>query len=154
MGYIKLTSTFQTRVRAMDAEHERLVEIINHMYEIYEKKGSQSSLVTVLDDLLEYGRRHFANEEAYMRQIQFPGLTAHQLVHKDLISQATHLKRRLVDGEVGVDEDTFRFLQNWLMGHIVGTDVKDYGMSEALIEQLSEQELMRLADSLDPMYKV
>ncbi len=147
--YLELTGRFQTRVAAMDAEHQRLVDIINHMYELYQNEGTEEELFTVLDELLEYGAHHFADEEAYMAQNGVPTLEAHRKVHKNLIEQVVLLKKRLQSGEEGVGEYTFKFLQNWLMGHIVGTDIKEYGMSEPTVSELSDEELEHLANSLE-----
>lgn len=148
-SYLELTGRFQTRVAAMDAEHQQLVDIINRMYEIYQHHGLGEDILVVLDELLEYGTRHFADEEAYMAQQGLPSLDKHQQIHKDLIRQVILLKERLQSGQEGVGEDTFRFLQNWLMGHIVGTDIKEYGISEPSVQELNDDELQRLVNSLE-----
>lgn len=146
--YLELTGRFQTRVPEMDAEHQQLVDIINHMYEIYQHQGSNQDLFTVLDELLAYGFKHFADEEVYMAKVGTSNLEEHQRIHRDLLDQVRRLQDQLQSGQSGVDEETFKFLQNWLMGHIVGTDVKNYGVQEAVISQMTEEELAQLANSL------
>jgi hemerythrin-like metal-binding protein len=146
--YLELTGRFQTRVPEMDAEHQQLVDIINRMYEIYHHQGSNQDLFMVLDELLAYGFKHFADEEAYMAKMGTPNLEEHKRIHHDLLDQVRRLQEQLHSGRSGVDEETFKFLQNWLMGHIVGTDVKNYGVQEAVISQMTEEELAQLANSL------
>ena len=146
--YLELTGKFQTRVSELDAEHQRLVDIINHMYDIYRQRRPEQEVLLVLDELLDYGAHHFADEEVYMGTIGAPGLDAHKQIHKNLLDQAAALKDRLQSGQEGVGEETFKFLQNWLMNHIAGTDIRDYGVSEAEIDGMSDEQLQRLANSL------
>lgn len=147
--YLELTGKFRTQVAEMDAEHQQLVDIINRMYEIYQQRGDDRELLTVLDDLLNYGIHHFADEEVYMARKGTPTLGRHQKIHQDLIRQVFEFRERLQSGQTEVGEETFKFLQNWLMGHIAGTDVKEYGAKEAYISEMNEEELQRLADSLN-----
>lgn len=147
--YLELTGRFQTRVLKMDEEHQQLVDIINKMYEIYQHQGPSEEILMVLDRLLDYGVRHFSDEEAYMTQIGMPDIEVHKKIHQNLINQVIRLREHLQNGQEGIGEDTFVFLQNWLMGHIVGVDIKDYGISEKQISELSDDQLQRLANSLE-----
>ncbi len=125
--YIDLTDKFMTGVPEMDREHQQLVDLINRMYQIFQNKGSNSEILQILDELLSYGVHHFADEEAYMKKVGISGLNEHIRIHKELVRQATEIRDKLKSGQVGVGFETFKFLQNWLMNHIAGTDVKSYG---------------------------
>ncbi len=125
--YLELSEKFQTGVPEMDSEHQQLVDLINRMYTIFQKRGEDSEILAVLNDLLKYDANHFASEERYMEQHHTPDLEEHKRIHADLINQAVDIKQKLETGQAGVSMETFKFLQNWLMGHIAGVDVKDYG---------------------------
>ncbi len=125
--YLELSGRFLTGVSEMDNEHQQLVNLINRMYTIFKNKGESSEILQILDDLLEYGAHHFADEEAFMEKEGVPDLEEHKQIHKNLIQQALEIRDKLKSGQSGVGIETFKFLQNWLMGHIAGVDVKKYG---------------------------
>ena len=73
--------------------------------------------------LLEYTVHHFAHEEKYMEQIQYPALDSHKKVHKNLIDVLIKFKNQLDAGELSNAKLT-SFLKNWLFTHIMGIDTK------------------------------
>ncbi len=137
--YIEFTGKFQTKVPEMDAEHQQLIDLINRMYRIFQHNGSSKDILAVLDDLLQYGVKHFADEEAFMEKTGIPNredLEEHKRIHKDLVNQAMDLKNRLQSGQAGLGMETFKFLQDWLMGHIAKIDMMHYGKHDAKIDSL------------------
>ncbi len=134
--YLELSGKFLTGVNEMDKEHQQLVNLINRMYSIFQNQGDSGEILHVLDDLLEYGAHHFADEEAFMEREGVPDLEEHKQIHKNLIRQAIEIRDKLKSGQTGVGIETFKFLQNWLMGHIAGVDVKKYGKANNDVRQL------------------
>ncbi len=49
--YLELSEKFQTGVPEMDSEHQQLVDLINRMYTIFQKRGEDSEILAVLNDL-------------------------------------------------------------------------------------------------------
>lgn len=127
--YLDLSGKFLTGIPEMDKEHQQLVNLINRMYSIFKNKGEASEVLKVLEDLLKYGANHFADEEAFMESTGVQNLEEHKQIHKNLIRQALEIRDKMKSGESGVGIETFKFLQNWLMGHIAGVDVKNYGVA-------------------------
>lgn len=139
--YIEFSDKFKTNVPEMDLEHRQLIDIINRMYTLFQQKSNNSHILSVLDDLLEYGNRHFANEEKFMLSMHLPDYDQHKKVHESLLSQAVQIRNKLLDGELGISMETFKFLQNWLMGHIVGHDLRSYGTPPAQPLVISDSEI-------------
>lgn len=136
--YLELTAKFQTGVPEMDKEHQQLIDLINRMYTIFMHKGKDSEILDILDGLLNYGKTHFADEEAFMERIGTPNLEQHRSIHKALIDQVLEIREKLLSGQLGISMETFKFLQNWLMGHIAGTDLKSYGVRKDAAARQSE----------------
>ena len=137
--YIKFSSDFHTGVADMDKEHQQLVDLINRMYNIFQRKGEAAEILKVLDDLLYYGQVHFDDEEVYMEKNGAVDLQSHKQAHKELIRQAKDIRDNLQSGQVGVGMETFKFLQSWLMGHIAGVDIKSYGIREEVLSLSGER---------------
>lgn len=146
--YLELTDNFKTGVPEMDKEHQQLIDLINRMYEIFQRKGEAGEILKVLEDLLAYGARHFADEEAYMERTGVSDLEGHKKIHKELIRQAVEIRDKLTSGQAGVSMETFKFLQNWLMGHIAGTDINCYGVRDDAMASSNSNEVHLRVTSL------
>ena len=98
-----------------DAQHQVLFEILD----LIKEPGTDSH---VLFRLKDYTETHFALEEQYMAQLEFPGRDAHIRAH-DLFRQEID---QLVAGEEEPDalfrEIIATFLTEWLTRHVFGID--------------------------------
>jgi len=97
-----------------DAQHQVLFEILD----LIKQPGAGSH---VLYKLRDYTETHFALEEHYMAQLDFPGRDVHIQAH-DRFREEIEL---VVDGEE--PDDIFReiiatFLTEWLTRHVFGID--------------------------------
>jgi len=98
-----------------DAQHQTLFEIL----ELIKNPGSDSQ---ILYKLKEYTETHFALEEQYMAELDFPGREAHIESHNRF--------REEIDQLVGDGQEldaVFRdiiatFLTEWLTRHVFGID--------------------------------
>lgn len=98
-----------------DAQHQVLFEILD----LIKDAGSDSQ---VLFKLKDYTENHFALEELYMTELEFPGRDAHIESHNRF--------REEIDELLGQGEqldDQFReiigtYLTEWLTRHVFGID--------------------------------
>jgi hemerythrin len=67
---------FLLGVPAIDHAHRELTELINRMAE-----AGNAAFAYLYPDLVNHTRAHFANEEALMRQVGFPGHGEHKAEH-------------------------------------------------------------------------
>ena len=74
-------------VEDMDKEHQELIRKMNFLYSCVENKGSTQQILKAIEDLANFTVKHFADEEAYMERVNFPGITTHKLIHKQLLTQ-------------------------------------------------------------------
>ncbi len=116
------TDALSVGIEEIDAQHKELVKLINQLHNvIWEKRGTVVCM-EILDKLVEYTRVHFAVEESLMRILRYPDYEPHRQEHEKLIAQVVELQRKLKSGEENVSFELMRFLKNWLIRHIVGTD--------------------------------
>lgn len=76
-------ATLSVHVPKMDAEHRAIITCVNKLHSLHKAKVSGPQLVNTVIELGNITVRHFADEEAYMKEIGFPGLSNHALIHKN-----------------------------------------------------------------------
>lgn len=110
-------------IRRIDNDHKEIVNLMNQLYELNLSKATKSVLLRVMIDLVEVTEKHFRNEEKLMQEIEYFGLSSHQIIHKELLKNlGLQIKKfQLSDGGV-ISEEYFNFLKHWLITHIKGTD--------------------------------
>jgi hemerythrin-like metal-binding protein len=86
---------------------------------------SKDAIGTILDELLDYTRTHFAHEERLMQQCDYDGFDAQKRAHEALIAQVVEVQQKYRAG-TALGQEVMTFLKNWLINHIQGTD-KKYG---------------------------
>jgi hemerythrin len=112
-------------VREMDAEHQKLIALMNKLHLLHEKGAATPELGKALGELVAYTVQHFADEEAFMARIGYPELRVHTGVHKSLLARVTEYAEEFKKSGKLTDA-FFMFLKTWLKAHICGVDAK-YG---------------------------
>lgn len=110
-------------VQNMDKEHQILISKMNALYAANESKSSPLHLKNLIDDLAQYTIKHFADEEAYMDQINYPEAETHKVIHKQLLAQFNNYVEQFKTNQT-VSKEFFNFLKVWLTSHIRGIDMK------------------------------
>ena len=111
------------KVPEMDKEHQQIILLMNKLYALYKAGAPAGEQGTALTALADYTVKHFADEEAYMTKINFPGINVHKGVHKNLLERVGQFVAAFkASGKLG--DDLFVFLKMWLSAHICGIDMK------------------------------
>lgn len=125
MAFFEWTTVLDVGVEAMNDQHQILIDLMNHLYDLVEAGASRGELGKALEELGSYTVEHFANEERYLESISYAGLESHKNIHAELLSTfAEHVAEFKRTG--AVERKFFSFLKLWLMSHIKGIDMK-YG---------------------------
>jgi hemerythrin len=99
---------------ATNDEHKGIFERIN-------KLDANRGDAAVFKDLAEYVTAHFDAEEGRMKAIEggYPEFDAHQAIHHKFLAD--------VGAASAIDDGTIKFLKEWLVNHIMGSDMKFKG---------------------------
>lgn len=106
----------------IDAQHKRLVEIVNQLDDAMRAGHGRDVLVTVLNELIRYTVYHFAFEEKLMDQYGISSAVAHKAEHKQLVADVSAFKSKFDAGSASVTTELMTFLRGWLSNHILKTD--------------------------------
>lgn len=107
---------FRVKIDQVDSEHEHLFTLI--------KALDLDSVDKTVEELLEYVVVHFTNEQALMEQSGYPGFEQHLKLHESFASSVADF---LSSGEPWTEErvhELRRFLNKWLVGHILTHDLR------------------------------
>jgi len=124
MPYITWSEIFSVGVPDLDAQHRRLIAIINEFHEAQEAGAGVARLFQVLNALVAYAEQHFAEEERRLEETHYPDLLRHRREHERLVQEIFELNGRYERGEPETAEEVKAFLKSWLLDHILGFDKK------------------------------
>ena len=122
---IPWTEALSVGVDKMNDEHKVLVGLVNQLYAALKQGKAREALGGILDELIDYTRVHFSDEESLLKLYRYPGLEEQEQAHRRLVAKAEDLQQRYQAGaSLGVD--VMNFLRDWLTNHIQKMD-KRYG---------------------------
>lgn len=126
MAFMEWNPTFSVGIAQFDEEHKRLVKMLNDLHAAMLKGKGSEVLGAILDGLISYTKTHFANEEKYMVQHQYPDYRAHKAEHDALARKVLAVQAQFKQGGKGatLSMDVLNFLSDWLVKHIMGSDRK------------------------------
>lgn len=122
---IEWNESYSVGVEELDEQHKQLFRMLNDMFRAPEIEGGSHTAANMLSDMREYASLHFAIEEKYMSECEYPKLAEHARIHQRFCRKAEEFSSELAAGREGVPMDILRFLFDWLAAHIMGDD-KEY----------------------------
>ncbi|HEY5672954.1 MAG TPA: bacteriohemerythrin [Malonomonas sp.] len=124
MSIIIWKKEYSVGVADIDNDHKKLISMINQLHLAMGNDRGQALIKTIISDMLDYTKMHFAKEEAYMRQAEYLGLLQHFREHDNFVRKTQDLKQRSESGEFVLSLEVVQFLSDWLKNHILETDMK------------------------------
>ena len=114
-------------VDLLDNDHQKLVKMLNDLYAAMMEGHGKESLGKILDELTAYTKIHFAHEENFFAQTNYPDAASHKKEHDELTRQVVEVQKKYKAGATGtLSIEVMTFLKEWLVKHIMGCD-KKYG---------------------------
>jgi hemerythrin len=114
--------SFELNVDFVDSQHKQLVEIVNKLHEAMKSGHGRDIMGSVLDELMSYTKRHFADEERWYVQNKLPTIGDHRKLHANFVAQIIDIRRKFEGGSATVTPEILKVLGDWLINHIKGTD--------------------------------
>ena len=123
MAFMIWTDKMSVGVASVDAEHQRLVEMIDELYEGVLADAAEPALNSVLDGLIEYTDVHFRNEEQLFEKAHYSRLAQHKAQHDELRRRVGQYREQVGNQKSTiVAAELLRFLKEWLAQHIQHDD--------------------------------
>jgi hemerythrin-like metal-binding protein len=122
MADIKWQDEYSVGVKELDEQHKRLLDIFNKVIYEQEEKYDEEKFSSSLTQLIHYAYTHFAAEERYLQEADFPDLKNHVMEHIDFIRRTLNLALKIDEGGDESRKGLLRYLQNWYSMHVLGLD--------------------------------
>ena len=113
---------YSVHVDSIDVQHQKLVELLNDLTFAMSSGKGNLVLESILNELIDYTVYHFGEEEKYFSQINYPQAEGHLEEHHKLIEKVMQFKTDFEAKKAGLSIELMRFLKEWLINHINGTD--------------------------------
>jgi len=126
MPLIQWDDSLKVHVGEIDAQHQKLVGMINDLGEAMRQGKGKDVLGKIIDGLIGYAGTHFGTEEKYFDQFGYPEGNSHRKEHSDFTRKVAEFKKEFDEGRLALSIEVMDFLSNWLKNHIKGVD-KKYG---------------------------
>ncbi|WP_147822356.1 bacteriohemerythrin [Salidesulfovibrio onnuriiensis] len=140
MPRLEWNDSLSIGIYRVDSQHMRLIEVANDFLRTAGEGRDGEAIQTTLTRLREYTVNHFRDEEAYMREIHYPRLARHQEEHRNLVQRVKQFQRDLYEQRDITVEVMRDFLREWLVGHIINSDLKIAEWLRAEEESRARQE--------------
>jgi hemerythrin len=124
MSLVTWDDSLSVRVPSIDAQHRKLVDLLNHLNDSMMQRKGHQVLGYVLEELVSYTKTHFSHEERLMQAYGYPEYQRHKAEHDHFVRQVSEIKERFQQGQIGLSIEVLNFLKNWLINHILGSDKK------------------------------
>ncbi len=115
---------FETGISEIDAQHKRLVDLINRVYDGFATSGTVVNLNQILTELTEYTKYHFRTEENYFEEFKYPDTDAHKTEHRKFVEKVQEFVDKVKTRKAVVNYEIINFLKDWLINHILDSDKK------------------------------
>ena len=122
--FIEWGPAFSVNVKEIDAQHRKLVELVNRLHAAIETGSAGREGAGILNELIDYTIYHFGTEEKYFKEYGYPDSDLHRSIHEDLAKKVMAFKEKFDQGKAMLSYELLRFLKEWLTNHICVTDKK------------------------------
>ncbi len=125
--FVTWTEKMSVGVEALDADHKRLLDLLNDLHDGIAAGRGTERLGRVLDGLMDYTATHFAREEEFFARTGYPAAPEHIHEHETLTGIVHDIQVLYNHGKFeALSLNTLDLLKSWLADHIQGSD-KKYG---------------------------
>ena len=117
-----------TGIELIDEEHKQLFAYANEAYELLQDEfipDKYDRIADILQELRDYTKKHFSDEEAYMESINYKRIFTQKVQHQSFIDKLDSIDMDSIDAGENQDEaiaDILSFLTDWLIHHILELD--------------------------------
>ena len=112
----------------IDQEHQKLFSIARKTLSVVKLNNDEQEIGKIkelITELFTYVGTHFSNEQKYMKEVKYPELENHILLHKNLLDMLTNLISQLNTMELKeIEKSLYSFIEEYFIRHIILEDKK------------------------------
>ena len=135
---VEVTPSFELEFEPIDRDHRRLTDMINDILAAIDA-GSPDECEHLVPDFVEFAKKHFQREDAFLEKVGYPNRKWHVEHHSDLDNKMDHIVHLATQhNNSKVAQDTLRKeLVYFLMDDIINADLdfKPYLIEQGVIEE-------------------
>jgi hemerythrin-like metal-binding protein len=124
MAELSWCDKYAVGVEAIDDEHKELFEAVRGLELAMARFAEPAEMGVLLNKLSAATAKHFADEEAMMREAKYPGLALHAANHQRLMEKVEACAARHSRSGATVNQHALNFLRDWLLHHIENDDAR------------------------------
>ncbi len=119
---LKWEDKYLVGIKQIDEQHRKLLQLMINLWDSIESGKGRSIISQVLQDLLDYTRTHFVDEEKIMIENKYPDYEQHKQDHDRFVNEVMSAARDYVEKRAIPTQKILSFLAHWLIEHIMGFD--------------------------------
>ena len=112
----------------IDQEHQKLFAIARKTLSVIKLNNDEKEIGKIkelITELFTYVGTHFSNEQKYMKEVKYPELENHILLHKNLLDMLTNLISKLNSMNLKeIEKSLYSFIEEYFIRHIILEDKK------------------------------
>jgi len=120
MQFIVWTKEHDTGIPTIDAQHRKLIDLANNLYEAIRLSREEQVIQNILEGLTTYMSEHFAAEEALLKEAHYPEYDQQVEAHRSFIQKFQEHKAS--KDFLELSDELFGFLKKWIVAHFLGMD--------------------------------
>ncbi len=121
----KWDAKYSVGISIIDEEHRKFIDIINKAIVAREQSDNPERVKEVLQEMTNYALTHFATEENYMIEFNYPGHQDHKKEHHDFAIKTIAYLDNVIKSDYQIANEILECLKQYLVNHIQVTD-KNY----------------------------
>jgi hemerythrin len=132
--FIEWLPSYSVEVEEIDDQHKRFVLLINDLADAVEIGCEDVMMGDVIKQLVAYADYHFATEEKYFDQFDYPDGDNHKNIHQGFRDKVNGFSENYLGQEKKYAGIVMKFMKDWLTKHIITVDkaysefFKDHGL--------------------------
>ncbi len=128
MNKILWTEEFSVGVAEFDQQHKKIIGLINQLIDNQHESVHSELISDTLAEMTEYTFQHFRDEEAYLKQHDYPLLSEHTEYHKAFRLKTANLCDAATMHVDVVPKKILLYLKEWWTQHILAEDMQYKGL--------------------------
>ena len=126
----EMKKEYFTGIALIDEEHAQLFAYANQIYELLQDDfiaDKYDNIRDLLQKLMDYAKKHFADEEAYMESIQYKKIFTQKMQHQAFVDELEKYDLEEIDqmeNQETVISKMLTFVTDWLVEHILHLDTQ------------------------------